>query len=74
MDWIDLAQGQVAVYREHSHGLLGFIKFGKMCEQLRNYQLVKKDFIRLSQLSSYEDMNLIQCRVQLQVCDHVEKA
>ena len=32
MDWIDLAQGQVAVYREHSHGLLGFIKFGKMCE------------------------------------------
>jgi hypothetical protein len=32
MDWIDLAQGQVAGYCENNDGLLGFIKCGEMCE------------------------------------------
>ena len=32
MDWIDLAQGQVAGYCENNDGLLGFLKCGEMCE------------------------------------------
>jgi hypothetical protein len=45
MDWIDLAQ---ATHYENNDGLLGFIKCGEMCEELRNYQLVKKDCAHLS--------------------------
>jgi hypothetical protein len=32
MDWIDLAQGQVAGYYEHDDELLGYVKCREMCE------------------------------------------
>jgi hypothetical protein len=42
MDWIDLAQEQVACYYENNDGLLGFIKCVEMCEELRNCQLSRR--------------------------------
>jgi len=42
-EFIWLGIGKVADCCEHDNEILGFIKYGKLLESLKNYQLVKND-------------------------------
>jgi len=44
VNWIDLAQGQVAGCCEHGNELTGFIKCGELLDHLRNTRILKKGF------------------------------